>query len=186
VLPLELLQQQLQHALDAQLRQAALQHCRQLSPARGKQSGWRAVRIDIAPADCWVHPNGQPSWQLLSALRLAAATPAEAKALGFKAHAGQPISLDSELLVLAALVGACRAHLAGLPTSAAEDEQLLTKADCNETRAASERLQDSTSGGCRCNAAECEGLALSWRLAYKACLGECVHRCDEAAAAAVT
>jgi hypothetical protein len=92
LLPPSLLQAQLQAALERQLqqqaqqRQQALPHWRLQQPRQQRaykhqqqqplqqqqQQGWRAVQLDVAEADCWVHvPSGQPGWQLLSALRCA-------------------------------------------------------------------------------------------------------------------
>jgi hypothetical protein len=56
-----------------------------------------AVRIaagapHLVPADCFLHNNGEPSWQLLHLLRYAAASPAERRSAGHRMAAGEQIS----------------------------------------------------------------------------------------------
>lgn len=214
LLPPELLQQQLQAALEAQLarqqqqQQPAWQQQHACQGAAGRRGGaaaahaWRAIDLQVPPADAFVHACGQPSWQLLSALRLAAAPPALARRQGYRAHEGEPISLDSELLVLTALAGACRAQLAALPTTRQQDAallaQLLAARCCAETGASA-----STDGGQgagstslalnKCQeqqqddrqarlASECLLLAVEWRQTHKACLAACVSHCETALA----
>jgi hypothetical protein len=72
--------------------------------------------------------DGAPSWRLLAALRLAAAPPALRRQRGHEAAAGSMLDLDSEAQAYARLRRACDAALAALPTTAAEDDALLSAA----------------------------------------------------------
>jgi histone-lysine N-methyltransferase SETD3 len=77
LLPVDVLQQQLAAAAAAaatarqqqQQQQGSRHHQRQQHQQHQQQGGQLEQKLDVAAADCWVHANGQPSWQLLSALR---------------------------------------------------------------------------------------------------------------------
>lgn len=73
-IPPSLLQQHLQRAAHSyRQRQQQQQGCegrRMQCRRQQKVQQDEQVYVDISEADCWVHANGQPSWQLLSALRL--------------------------------------------------------------------------------------------------------------------
>lgn len=134
--------------------------------------------------------------------RCAAACPAEAKALAYKALNGDPISIGSELTALQALARACRAQLAALPTTADEDQLLLQQlvGIVNGTGAATEKrewgnegqdCQQSTltqgnnqqQGGShhqqQQQLSECLSLAVQWRHTYKAAVSQCAECCEE-------
>lgn len=71
-LPVQLLQQALHQALQRQHqqqqgeRQWRRQHMNH--PQQQQQAGF-SCGLDVDAADCFIHVNGQPSWQLLKALR---------------------------------------------------------------------------------------------------------------------
>ncbi|GAB4821693.1 hypothetical protein N2152v2_008739 [Parachlorella kessleri] len=98
---------------------------------------------------CYIHHNGSPSWDLLRALRLAAATPDERRSSAYLALDGRPISRAGEGRALAMLRSACCAALRGLPSTAQQDEQLLA----------------SQGGGLP--PTDCSRVAVEWRLGYK-------------------
>lgn len=88
----------------------------------------------------------------------------------YRAHCGQPVSLASELLVVQTLAGACREQLGVLPTSLAEDVQLMQAAG---GPAADEPAAEGA----------CHDLAVRWRAGYKAALTSCAERCEALVAA---
>lgn len=95
-----------------------------------------------------MHANGAPSWELLRALRLWAATPEERRTRAYLALQDAPISAASESRALCALRAACTAVLGTLPTTAQQDEDL-------------QRQEGEAALG------ECSRLAVEWRLGHK-------------------
>lgn len=55
--------------------------------------------LQLAGAECYLHSNGAPSWQLMRALRLAFLPGHQRKSLGYKAFAGEPCSPQAEVQV---------------------------------------------------------------------------------------
>ena len=95
----------------------------------GGGSGGAAARPAAAAAagegGAYLHASGAPSWELLRALRLGCASPAERKAGACRALADEPISAASERGGFDALRTACGAALAALPASIDQDEAKL-------------------------------------------------------------
>lgn len=118
---------------------------------------------------------GTPSWDLLRALRLGCASPAERKASAFLALSDRPISAASERAAWAALRAACVAAAAALPTSAEEDER--------ELAAQREAAADATCGQQQQQAAQCMCVAIEWRLCHKRILQRGLEACDAVLAA---
>ena len=114
---------------------------------------------------CYVRPGGEPSFELLRALRLAGATAEERRSRAYLALADQPISWSSEQAALGTLRQACRQALEALPTTAEEDAQLLAGG-----RAEHQELSD------------CGWVAVEWRLGYKQALQAAVALADRALA----
>jgi hypothetical protein len=111
-------------------------------------------------ADCWLHWDGRPGWQLLRALRANAATPGEWKARGHLALEGRAISREGDAKCAAWVRAACTHQLSALPTTAQEDEAELVR-----LRAAGAGTEGA---GCAGTApSECLQLAVAWRLGYK-------------------
>lgn len=106
--------------------------------------------------------------------RCAAAGVAGCTEHAYRAHCGQPVSLASELLVLQTLSGACREQLGVLPTSMAEDVQLMMQA-----AAAAPAADEATAA----EGGACHDLAVRWRTGYKAALTSCAERCEALVAA---
>jgi hypothetical protein len=115
-----------------------------------------AARGALSGAAATVHANGAPSWELLQALRLAGAAPAERRTKAHLALDGAPISASSERWALEALRGACRAALDALPTRA--------DADAAE-------LEAGALGGCA-------RVAVEWRLTHKRIIEDCAAQCS--------
>lgn len=140
---------------------------------------------------CYIHANGTPAWELLRALRLAGATPAERRSTAYLALQDQPISEGSETRALGMLRDACAAALHALPTTAQQDEALLAgavggsqqagrqqagtdQANGSREQASISSLQaeksSSSSGGIEQATAalsDCGRLAVEWRLGQK-------------------
>ncbi|EFJ52354.1 hypothetical protein VOLCADRAFT_86703 [Volvox carteri f. nagariensis] len=79
----------------------------------------------LAPSDCFLHANGQPSWQLLHLLRYCAASPVERRSAGHLMAAGERVSEQGDRLALKWLHAACGSQLAALPTTVVQDLELL-------------------------------------------------------------
>lgn len=69
LLPPDTLQQQLQQAVAHHHTQQQQQAVGRRAFSRQQQQQGPAVELGVSAADCWLHANGQPSWQLLSQLR---------------------------------------------------------------------------------------------------------------------
>ena len=106
-----------------------------------------------------VHANGNPSWELLRALRLEGASASERREKACLALDGRMMSVASERAALTALREACAAALAALPTSLSEDEELLADGDA---------------------VVDCMRVALEWRAGYKRTLAAAVRICSAA------
>ncbi|KAF8065860.1 SDG40 [Scenedesmus sp. PABB004] len=175
-LPVELLQRALAAALAAAAQR--VQGARQWRRTAGRSPAAAAAaaaaaplpELDVAAADCCVHAGGQPSWQLLSALRRAAATPAELKAGGHLAASGEPISAPSERAALTALAGAGGGAGGGGGGAAG----VATPVQSTEQRQAAEQAEHE---------AECLLLAVRWRAGHKRALARCAEHCRAALAA---
>ncbi|XP_022983189.1 protein SET DOMAIN GROUP 40 isoform X1 [Cucurbita maxima] len=150
----------------------------------------------------FIHQNGNPSFALLSALRLWATHPNKRRGVGHLAYAGSQLSVKNEVLVMQWLSKNCHAVLNNLPTSVEEDNQLL----CNICKI--QDLQGPTElgkmlltvGGEFCAFLETYGLvnreetelhltgkikrslerwklAVQWRILYKKALVDCTSYC---------
>ena len=101
--------------------------------------------------------DGAPGWTLLTALRLAHASPAVRKARGHAAAAGEMLDVESEAGAYTRLGTAAAAALAALPTTEAQDVARLAQG----------------SGSMHPHLA----LAVQWRIRYKRALRLCVDLC---------
>jgi hypothetical protein len=90
------------------------------------------------------------------------------EALAYKARCGEPVSLQSELLALRVLAGACHQQLLALPTSYEEDLLLLEHQHQQQQQGDQQQDQQTT----------CLQLALQWRCAYKSTLQACISSCE--------
>ncbi|GIL45821.1 hypothetical protein Vafri_2966, partial [Volvox africanus] len=78
----------------------------------------------LTPADCFLHANGQPSWQLLHFLRYCAASPAERRSAGHRMAAGEAATQQGDRRALHWLHVACSRQLDALPTALSDDLEL--------------------------------------------------------------
>eukprot|EP00775_Hariotina_reticulata_P013289 gene13289-biopygen15186 len=118
-------QQQQQHvAAELQRHQSSRQ---QQHHKQGRQHRWCGqVTLNIAAADCFVHLNGQPSWQLLAALRSSVASSShQGKSQAHLALVGTAISASNELFVLRMLQAVCEQELQLMCGTDEENEQVL-------------------------------------------------------------
>lgn len=166
------------------------------------------IEHDIYSSSSWpkeslyIHQNGNPSFALLSALRLWATHPNKRRGVGHLAYAGSQLSIKNEILVMQWLSKNCHTVLNDLPTSVEEDNQLLCNIskvqDLQVTRELRKVLL--TYGGEFCAFLETNGLvnsddtevhisqkikrslerwklAVQWRLLYKKALVDCISYC---------
>ncbi|KAL4458878.1 hypothetical protein ABPG75_013743 [Micractinium tetrahymenae] len=152
--------------------------------------------------EAYLHAHGAPSWGLLCALRLACAAPAERKAGACRALEGQPVSAASERAAFAALLAACEAALAALPSSIKEDEQQLAQLhkatavrpadaqqgpapaqDVQQQGAQQEQLSTQQAQQQAQWAAEKLAVSIEWRLCYKRTLQRGKDLCQAVLAA---
>lgn len=166
------------------------------------------IEHDIYVSSSWpkeslyIHQNGNPSFALLSALRLWATHPNKRRGVGHLAYAGSQLSVKNETLVMQWLSKNCHTVLNNLPTSIEEDDQLL----CNIAKVQDLQVQRElrkmllTYGGECCAFLETNGvvnrdeaeshlseklkrslerwkLAVQWRLLYKKALVDCIGYC---------
>ncbi len=160
---------------------------------------------DGAESGALLHANGAPSWELLRALRLGCATPAERKTSAYLALSDQPISIDSERAAFEGLRAACEAALAELPTTIEQDErerqavagelQVAAAAAALDSQAAREGQEVASAAAASGQAVAAEQqrqqqrrqqqaalerlqLAIEWRLCHKRILTRCVMLCN--------
>lgn len=124
--------------------------------------------------------------------RLAAATSAELKIIGYLAHEGSPMSVGSEKLMLRCLLNSCKQTLAVLRSTIAEDEAVPRDATISTESAANKVVHDRSAEAAPSAAAdpperyalqygrECLQLAVRWRLGYMAALAKCMKQCEQA------
>lgn len=146
--------------------------CPSLLPALQAVGGGGS--LSLAARDCWLHADGAPSWQLLAALRRAAATPEERAAKGHLALEGRPIAAAGDAAPARWLREAALAALAALPTTAEDDAAALLRVTGEIGAAGTDGSSDS-------HERECIKLAIEWRLAHKTIL----QRAAEAAGRAL-
>lgn len=96
---------------------------RVLPGAVQQQLGLDGDRCDGGAAPrAYLHASGAPSWELLRALRLGCATPAERRTLAHRALDDRPVNCATERAAFAALRQACQATLDALPTTREQDD----------------------------------------------------------------
>jgi hypothetical protein len=125
----------------------------------------RAPHLDalcLEDEELRVDPSGAPGWRLLAALRLAAAPAALRRRSGHTAAAGDSLGAASDAAAFARLRIAAADALAALPTTAEEDEALLT------AEAPGSRMH----------------LAIAWRMQHKRTLQRTVRLAEVRAAQA--
>ena len=105
-----------------------------------------------------IHANGNPSWQFLRALRLAALTPAQRKIKSSAIVLDQKADDESEIWVMKTLIKACQEALNGLPTTLKQDEQMLK------------------AGGFETAGLE---VVVQWRVGYKKILSKTIEICSK-------
>lgn len=109
-----------------------------------------------------VHNNGNPSWELLRALRLTSLSKEERKSkASAMALSDKKVNEKNEKVALRALEQVCKLLLNDLPTTIEEDSKLL--------KAGSEKRALS----------ECARVAVEWRVAYKHTLQRCIQLCRQ-------
>ncbi|KAL4551716.1 hypothetical protein Ndes2526B_g05984 [Nannochloris sp. 'desiccata'] len=114
--------------------------------------------IGGSAAEPIIHANGNPSWEFLRALRMAALTPAGRKLKSSAVLNDEKADDESEIWVMKTLIKACQESLGRLPTTLNEDEELLRK------------------GGFKT-----EGLqvVVQWRCGYKRILSKTIEICTK-------
>lgn len=80
-------------------------------------------------AEPTIHANGNPSWEFLRALRLAALTPAGRKIKSSAIFNDEKADDESEIWAMKTLIEACHEGLGKLPTTLKEDEELLREGE---------------------------------------------------------
>ncbi|XP_038896047.1 protein SET DOMAIN GROUP 40 [Benincasa hispida] len=150
----------------------------------------------------YIHQNGNPSFSLLSALRLWATHPNKRRGVGHLAYSGSQLSVKNEILVMQLLSKNCLTVLNNLPTSVEEDNQLLCNIckiqDLQVPRELRKMLLTyggefsaflETNGVVNRDEAELHlsgkikrslerwKLAVQWRLLYKKALVDCISYC---------
>ncbi|CAL5373720.1 unnamed protein product [Camellia sinensis] len=153
----------------------------------------------------YIHPNGKPSFTLLSALRLWLTPPSQRRSVGHLVYSGSQLSAKNEIIVMGWIVKNCNVILNKFVTSIEEDKLLLRTIDkmqdfCTPTEL--ERLLSAFEGEARVFA-ETKGLingetgvnllqsrqmrrymdrwklAVQWRLGYKKTLADCIAYCSK-------
>jgi len=87
--------------------------------------------VDICSIGTWprdslyIHPNGQPSFALLCALRLWATPVNRRKAVSYQIYSGSMLSTENEMEIMKWLISKCEGTLQQLPTPVEFDESLL-------------------------------------------------------------
>lgn len=164
-----------------------------LSPDMNLNTSWTKDLL-------YIDRNGEPSFALLSSLRVWATPPSQRKSVSHLAYSGLQLSNQNETVVMKWLVKKCHDLLNTLPTSAEEDFlllQALDKAHClgdlininlshhtldHEVQSflklhhlpdgaqLYDKLQKSI---------DTWKLAILWRLGYKKILRKCITYCSE-------
>ncbi|KAL7192730.1 hypothetical protein ACSBR2_024531 [Camellia fascicularis] len=153
----------------------------------------------------YIHPNGKPSFALLSALRLWLTPPSQRRSVGHLVYSGSQLSAKNEIIVMGWIVKNCNVILKKFVTSIEEDKLLLHTIDkmqdfCTPTEL--ERLLSAFEGEARVFA-DTKGLingetgvnllqsrqmrrymdrwklAVQWRLGYKKTLADCIAYCSK-------
>lgn len=149
----------------------------------------------------FIQQKGEPSFVLLSALRLWAAPPNQRRSLGHLAYSGSQLSTENEISVMKWMKNKCYTVLQNLPSSFEEDTRLLCTIDKMQFSLHNTCMELS---GCRgevyafleanglhigiSNAEEMLSkkarrsldrwrLAVEWRLRFKKVLVDCISYC---------
>ncbi|CAL5373718.1 unnamed protein product [Camellia sinensis] len=80
-------------------------------------------------ASLYIHPNGKPSFALLSALRLWLTPPSQRRSVGHLVYSGSQLSAKNEIIVMGWIVKNCKVILKKFVTSIVEDKLLLCTID---------------------------------------------------------
>ncbi|KAJ4828805.1 hypothetical protein Tsubulata_010821 [Turnera subulata] len=162
--------------------------------------------LDSWPKDSmYIGQDGKPSFALLSALRLWAASPKQRKSLGYLAYSGSKLSVENEISILKWISKSCHTILDDLPTTVEEDALLLSTIDniqidhealewkeelrafegelcafleCNSLREGKHGAEFLISEKTR-RSLERWRLAVQWRFSYKKILVDCISYCNE-------
>lgn len=106
---------------------------------------------------CTLHADGNPSWELLRALRLAGMTADERRESAFLVLQDRPVSSRVERWVAETLQQACQSTLSALPTSLEHDEGVLQCGGLSDGMA----------------------VAVQWRVRHKAILHATIRGCQD-------
>ncbi|CAN6205326.1 unnamed protein product [Urochloa humidicola] len=164
--------------------------------------------LDICSIGAWpkdslyIHPNGQPSFALLCALRLWATPASRRKAVSHQIYSGSMLSTENEMEIMKRLISKCEETLQQLPTTVEFDESLLIflrkiqnrincRTDVKQSGFQQEfavflrfhRLELDCSGKsqlpvCLLRSLKRWELAVQWRYNYKKTLKKCISYCE--------
>jgi hypothetical protein len=110
-----------------------------------------------------------PTWHVTC--RTLAASPGERRRLSHLLAAGDRVSYTGDLRAMVWLRGACLGHLAGMPTSLQEDEQLLGELRRQQQQQLEEGKQEGKQeAGTQLSSSACFELAVQWRACQKRCV----------------
>ncbi|KAI4299665.1 hypothetical protein L6164_033100 [Bauhinia variegata] len=187
-----------------------LEHYGFLLPENPNDKIFIPLEPDIYSSSSWskeslyIHHNGEPSFSLVSALRLWATPQNNRRSVGHLAYSGSQLSSDNEIFVMKWLSKTCRAVLENLPTSIDEDMLLLNAMDSSQdlcTFLGKTKLLSCREEICaflEANDLQNEDsfidvllsrkarrsmdkwkLAVQWRVKYKKVLTDCISYCNE-------
>ncbi|PUZ71987.1 hypothetical protein GQ55_2G357500 [Panicum hallii var. hallii] len=164
--------------------------------------------VDICSIGTWpkdslyIHPNGQPSFALLCALRLWATPANRRKAVSHQIYSGSMLSTENEMEIMKWLISKCEETLQQLPTTVEFDESLLVflhkiqnstncRTDLKQSGFEQEfavflrfhRLDLDCSDNSQLpiqilRSLERWELAVQWRCKYKKTLRKCISNCE--------
>ncbi|XP_038686972.1 protein SET DOMAIN GROUP 40 [Tripterygium wilfordii] len=162
-----------------------------LEPEMYSSSSWLKESL-------YLQENGEPSFALLSALRLWATQPSQRRSVGHLAYSGSLLSIDNEIAVTKWLLKKCHTILEKLPTVIEEDHILLSVIDKVRSSPSDLKMEFSAlegealsflaactlqkrpdDSGKICRSMERWVLAIQWRLGYKRILVDCISYCNE-------
>lgn len=167
-----------------------------LKPGVSSCSSWPAESL-------YINQGGEPSYALLSTLRLWATPSNQRRSVGHLAYSGSQLSPENEMCVMHLMLKWCNTILQNLPTSIEDDQRLLcslNQVDSIDTPvelfevfvklgAEGRAFLESLGLRSRANVAESMSwkieralerwkLAVQWRLRYKRTLVDCITYCS--------
>lgn len=167
-----------------------------LEPGVSSCSSWPAESL-------YINQGGEPSYALLSTLRLWATPSNQRRSVGHLAYSGSQLSTENEMCVMHLMLKWCNTILQNLPTSIEDDQRLLCSLNQVDSidipvelfevfvklGAEGRAFLESLGLRSRANVAESMSwkieralerwkLAVQWRLRYKRTLVDCITYCS--------